>query len=97
MKLYGIPRVTGSSLGSEIWTTEIKVRACSPQVFCLRMNFRRGWNRNLEGSYLLEYSEYKDEFWTQCKLGFYLRHVKGSDPDPYPILRYSECTKMYQI
>ena len=32
----------------------------SPQVSCLGINSGRGWNPNLEGSYLLEYSEYED-------------------------------------
>ena len=35
-----------------------------PQVFYLGMNLGRGWNPNLEGSYLLEYSESEAEFWT---------------------------------
>ena len=34
----------------------------SPQVSYLGMNL--GWNPNLEGLYLLEYSEYEDEIWT---------------------------------
>ena len=34
----------------------------SPQVSCLGMNSGWGWNPNLEGSYLAEYSEYEDDF-----------------------------------
>ena len=33
----------------------------SPQVSYLGMNPGRGWNPNLEGSYLLEYRKSKDE------------------------------------
>ena len=33
----------------------------SPQVSCLGMNGGRGWNPDLEESYLPEYSEYEDE------------------------------------
>ena len=69
----------------------------SPQVSCLGMNSGRGWNPNLEGSYLLEYSEYEFESWIQCKYGFYIRPVKFSALEPSPILRYSECTKTYQF
>ena len=36
----------------------------SPQVFYLEMNFGRGWNPKLEGSYLLEYREFEAELWT---------------------------------
>ena len=35
-----------------------------PQVSCLGMNSGRGWNPNLEGSYLLIYRDYEAEFWT---------------------------------
>ena len=41
--------------------TEVHVN--SPQVSCLGMNPGRGWNPNLEESYLLEYSE------SELKLG----------------------------
>ena len=34
----------------------------SPQVSYLGMNSGRGWNPNLERTYLLEYSESEDEF-----------------------------------
>ena len=43
----------------------------SPQMSCLGMNFGRGWNPNLERSYLPEYSEYEADFWTQCSSGCY--------------------------
>ena len=48
----------------------------SPQVSCLGRNPWRGWNPNLEESYLLEYREYEAENWTQCALGIYIRPVK---------------------
>ena len=57
------------------------------------MNSRRGWNPDLEGSYLPEYSEYEAEFWTQCKYGFYILPLKFSAPETMPIVGYSECTK----
>ena len=69
----------------------------SPQVSCLEMNPGRGWNPDLEESYLLEYSEYEAEFWIQCKSGFYIRPVKFLSLEPSPIPRYSECTKTYQF
>ena len=52
----------------------------SPHVSCLGMNPGGGWNPNLEGSYLLGYSESEAVFWTQCKSGFYLRPVKVLGP-----------------
>ena len=67
------------------------------KVSYLGMNSGRGWNPNLEGSYLLEYSESKIELWTHCKSGFYLRPMKISTPDPSPIPTYSECTKTYHF
>ena len=57
------------------------------------MNPGRGWNPNLEGSYLAEYSESEAKFWIQCNLGFYIQLVKVSSPEPSPISIYSECTK----
>ena len=36
----------------------------SPQVSCLWMISRRGWNPNLERSYLLEYNESEAALWT---------------------------------
>ena len=38
----------------------------SPQVAFLGMDPGRRWNPNLEESYLIEYSEYEAETWTQC-------------------------------
>ena len=58
------------------------------------MNPGRGWNPNLEESYLQEYSEYEDEIFTHGASGFYLRPVKFLAPDTSSILRYSECTKI---
>ena len=65
----------------------------SPQVFCLWMNSGRGWNPNLEGSYLPDYSEYEADFWTQCSSGFYLRSLKFSASDTSSKSEYSDCTK----
>ena len=61
------------------------------------MNPRRGWNPNLEESYLLEYREYEAETQTRCTSGFYLRPVKFSSPKTSAISRYSKCTKPYQF
>ena len=57
------------------------------------MNPGRGWNPDLEESYLPEYSESEVETFTQGISGIYLRPVKISAPDPSPISRYSEYTK----
>ena len=62
----------------------------SLQVSCLGMNFGRGWNPNLEGSYLPDYSKSEAEFWTQCKSRFYLRPLQFSALEPSPISGYSE-------
>ena len=73
-------------------------RYCNyPHVSCLRMNSGRGWNPNLEGSYLLEYSESEAYFWTQCSPGFYIWSIKMSASENSPNLEYSECTKTYQF
>ena len=61
------------------------------------MKLGRGWNPDLEESYLLEYSEYEVEIFTQGKSGFYLRPMKFLAPNISPIPRYSECTKTYQF
>ena len=58
------------------------------------MNRGRGWNPDLEESYLPEYNKYEDEVFTQGTSGIYIRPVKVSCPKPSPISRYSECTKM---
>ena len=65
----------------------------STQVSYLGMNSGRGWNPNLEGSYLLEYSEYEAKFRTQCKSGFYIRPIQFLTLDPSSISGYGECTK----
>ena len=57
------------------------------------MNPGRGWNHELEESYLQEYNKYEAEYFIQCTSGFYLRTVKFLAPDPSPIPIYSECTK----
>ena len=40
------------------------------------MNPGRGWNPDLEESYLLEYREYEDEPWIICTSGFHIRPMK---------------------
>ena len=57
------------------------------------MNPRRGWNPNLEESYLLEYSEYEAETWTQCTSGIYIQPMSFLAPTPSRILIYSESTE----
>ena len=42
----------------------------SPQVSSLGMNSERGWDPNLEWSYLPEYSESEAVFWTLCSLDY---------------------------
>ena len=61
------------------------------------MNFGRGWNPNLEGSYIPEYRESKAKFWIQCKSGFYIQLLQFSTLDPSPISGYSECNKTQQF
>ena len=65
----------------------------SPQVSYLGMNPRRGWNPNLEGSYILEYSESEAEFWTQNSSGFYIRSLKKFSLETSVILVYIKYTK----
>ena len=60
---------------------------------CLGRNPGRGWNPNLEESYILEYSESKAKNWTQCTSRFYIILVNVLALDNSLILRYSECTK----
>ena len=57
------------------------------------MNLGRGWNPELEESYLPKYSESEAETFTQCTSGIYLHIVKVLAHDPSPISRYSESTK----
>ena len=69
-------------------------RYCNcPQVSYLGMNSGRGWNPNLERTYILKYSESKDELWTHSSSGLYLRPLKFWAPKPSPISKYCECTK----
>ena len=58
------------------------------------MNPGRGWNPDLEESYLPEYREYEADTFTKGTSGIYLQPVKFLAPDPSPISIYSECTKM---
>ena len=57
------------------------------------MNPGRGWNHDLEESYLPKYREYEAKIFTQGTLGLYLRPMKIWAPNTSSILRYSECTK----
>ena len=57
------------------------------------MNPGRGWNADLEESYLLECNEFEAETFTQSTSGIFLWHVKFSALEPSPISRYRECTK----
>ena len=57
------------------------------------MNPRRGWNPDLEESYLPEYSESEDKSFTQFFAQTFIWPVKISASEPSPISRYSECTK----
>ena len=60
---------------------------------CLGINPGRGWNPDLEESYLPKYSESEAETFTKGTSGIYIRPVKVLAHDPSPISRYSECTK----
>jgi len=53
----------------------------------------RGWNLDLEESYLPKYSEYEAKTFTEGTLGIYLEPVKFSDREPSPISIYRKCTK----
>ena len=57
------------------------------------MNPARGWNPDLEESYLPEYREFKAKGFTKGTQGFYLCCVKISATEPSSISRYSECTQ----
>ena len=65
----------------------------SPQVSYLGMNPGRGWNPELEESYLPEYSEYEAKNFKKCTLGINLHTVNILVPEHSPIFRYSESTK----
>ena len=58
------------------------------------MNLARGWNPDLEESYLPKYSESEVETFTYGTSGIYLRPVKVLAREPSPISRYRGCTKM---
>ena len=58
------------------------------------MNPGRGWNPDLEESYLREYSEYKDEIFTYGTSRIYIQPTNFLAPDPSPIFRYSKSLNM---
>ena len=60
---------------------------------CLGINRGRGWNPDLEESYLPEYSESKAEMYIQCSQRTFLWSVKISSSENFPISRYNKCTK----
>ena len=57
------------------------------------MNPGRGWNPDLEETYLPEYSDSEAEIFTQGTLGFYIWPLKILAPEMSSIPRYSEFTK----
>ena len=57
------------------------------------MNPGRGWNPDLEESYLLEYSEYEAESFAKSTTRCYIQPVKILALDTSSILIYRECTK----
>ena len=57
------------------------------------MNLGRGWNPDLEESYLPEYSESEVETFTQGTSGIYICPINILGPEPYQISRYRKCTK----
>ena len=57
----------------------------SPYVSYLGMNPGRGWNPNLEESYLSEYIEYEAEIFTEGTYRFHLRPMKILAPYPCSI------------
>ena len=78
---------------------ELHLDLCSPiysnypQVSCLGMNYGRGWNPNLEGSYLPEYREFEAKVWIKCTSLCHLRSLQFATPEPSPISGYSKFTK----
>ena len=57
------------------------------------MDLGRGWNPDLEESYLPKYRKYKAESYIYGTSGFYLRPVKISAHDTSLITIFSKCTK----
>ena len=57
------------------------------------MNPGRGWNPDLDKSYILEYCKYEAETFTQGTSEIYISPVKILALDSPPILGYRECTK----
>ena len=58
------------------------------------MNPRRGWNPDLEESYLLNYSEYEVEIFTKCTKRIFLGLIKISASEPSPISCYKESSRI---
>ena len=60
---------------------------------CLGINPGRGWNPDLEESYLPEYSEFEAKRFTQGTSENFIQPMKISALETPSIPRYSECTK----
>ena len=58
------------------------------------MNSGRGWNPELEESYLPDYSESEAETFTHGTWGFHIFIFKVVSPNPSPVARYSESPNM---
>ena len=69
----------------------------SPQMSCSGMNSGRGWDPNMERSYLLEYNKFESDFWTQDSSGFYIQCLQVSASETSPISEYCDYTKTYQF
>ena len=57
------------------------------------MNPGRGWNPDLEESYLPEYSKSEAEIFTQGTSKIYIQPLNILSPETSSIPRYRECTK----
>ena len=60
---------------------------------CLEMNHGRGWNPDLEESYLPEDSEYEAESFTKCSEQIFISPINILASEISPISRYRKCTK----
>ena len=58
------------------------------------MNPGRGWNPDLEESYLPEYREYEAETFTKFKTQIFIRLVKILESDLSPISLYRESSRI---
>ena len=58
------------------------------------LKYGRGWNPELEESYLLNYNEYEAETFTQGTSRIYIQPVKVLAHEDSPILRYGESPKI---